>query len=152
MAKLWINRKFLLLLTVIVIAVSLTMMLAQWRTLLSAAGLARVQAIIDNEETIALMLVGLGALLEGREVMSRWVGGPHDATLSEACEYYGFMILTVGLLIEISDQLAAVCESIPQLVLGLQFLVNLPLNIYAIGLLLATASRLWPRPASEHSA
>ena len=61
------------------------------------------------EETLALWLVGIGVLLEEREVVTNKVYGddhpPREEFLDHTCLHHGCGILLVGLGIEMIDQL-----------------------------------------------
>ncbi len=148
MAKLWIDRRFLLSLSAVVFIVSGALMTGQLRELLAGKGdLASV--ILDQDETIALMFVALGCLMEGRAPISEWLGrkSPEDEALNDTCEYYGFMILMVGLLVELLDQVLGILKLSGTALLGFEFAVNYPLNLYALGLLAAASYRiLSPKP------
>lgn len=118
--------------------------------------LSETVALLMEQETIGILLVSIGVVLEGREVFARHVfrvndfdNMPEQDELNLACEYYGFYILVVGLLMETANQLSAVFEHQHNLVIAIQGLFNLPLNLLAIGLLFVVTRRIWLAPTRK---
>jgi len=139
MANFLANRFFLMVLVVLSIAVSLGIMFGEMTLIYD--GLVSGQVSMA-EDTLAVLFVGVGVLLEGREVFTEWIAkrsgeetSEEDEELGHQCGYYGMLILSIGLLIEIIDQALNFVETFPYVIVGVQLAINLPLNIYGIFLL-----------------
>jgi hypothetical protein len=102
--------------------------------------------IFKQEKTVSVMLVGLGVLLEGRQLLLSWIFNEEELQVHNeknlACEYYGFLIMSVGLLIEIIDQFLEYAITSSELLLVMEFCVNYPLNLYALYLLVSIGIKL----------
>lgn len=111
-----------------------------------AEGLENAHEIFKQEQTVSIMLVGLGVLLEGRQLLLSWILNEDELAVHKdknlACEYYGFLIMSVGLLIEIIDQVLAFSITNTELLLFLVFSINYPLNLYALYLLISIGVKL----------
>jgi hypothetical protein len=127
----------------------MSLALKEIMSIVNSDDVSSVLNILVDEETLAVLFVGVGVLLEGREVftsrISKTTGkapANQDEELDEECAYYGMIILSIGLLIEIIDQFMTLIEHSPYVTFFLQFGINLPLNIYGIVLLIVISGKL----------
>ena len=102
-----------------------------------------------KQETIGILLILFGVFLEGREVLARKVFRveefdhlPYQNVMNHVCEYYGFLLLVIGLGIELINQACVWIDALHRLVLIVQASIGLPLNIWAIILLAITVAKL----------
>lgn len=138
--KILANRIFLLLITLVVATIIGILMFHELKLMLSELTPQMLAELKEDEEGIAILLVGFGVLLEGRHILRNWVAGTEVDTseTTHQCEYYGFILLSLGLFIEIFDQITNLIHS-PQFVLWTEILINYPINIYAMYLLIKVA-------------
>jgi len=114
-----------------------------------------VYKLFKQEQTISVMLVALGVLLEGRQLLLGWlyteeeIQNEQDKNL--ACEYYGFIIMSIGLIIEIIDQFLAFTIQDSEWLLIAVFSINYPLNLYALAMLITIGIKLLqPSKKTKH--
>lgn len=105
-----------------------------------------VYKIVKQEQTISVMLVALGVLLEGRQLLLGWFCTEQEIQKEQdknlACEYYGFIIMSIGLLIEIIDQFLTFTIKDSDWLLIVVFSINYPLNFYALIMLMTIGLKL----------
>lgn len=147
LARVFASRGFLLAGSVVVFTLSAALFGTQvWEVV--HAGARRAEVIVGQEETVSLLIIALGAILQGRSSMVSWLvnsGAADEAReerLSEICDYHGFFILQVGMFVEIVDQVGDYYEAYPKLILAAEFLVNYPLNLWALFMLGAVSWKL----------
>lgn len=135
-AKLLANRLFLLFLTLVVTSLVSILMVHELHLFFAGHSEHTLMELKEDEEGIAILLIGFGVLLEGRHILQNWIAGEEvEATATtHKCEYYGFILLSLGLFIEIFDQ---ICNLIANntVTLWMEILINYPINIYAMFLL-----------------
>ncbi|TMO55316.1 hypothetical protein [Pseudoalteromonas phenolica] len=134
--KLLANRLFLLFISLVVTGIIGTLMVHELELMFSELSHETLAQLKEDEEGIAILLVGFGVLLEGRHILQNWIAG-HEVEATETthlCEYYGFILLALGLFIEIFDQITNLIHS-PLVVFWTEVLVNYPINLYAMFLL-----------------
>ena len=70
------------------------LMFHEVQLLLSSLQVAELMELKEDEESIAILLVGFGVLLEGRHILQNWVAGEEveSSETTHKCEYYGFDI------------------------------------------------------------
>lgn len=114
-----------------------------------------VYKLFKQEQTISVMLVALGVLLEGRQLLLGWlytedeIQNEQDKNL--ACEYYGFIIMSIGLIIEIIDQFLEFTIQDSEWLLIAVFCINYPLNLYALAMLITIGIKLLqPSKKTKH--
>jgi len=114
-----------------------------------------VYKLFKQEQTISVMLVALGVLLEGRQLLLGWlytedeIQNEQDKNL--ACEYYGFIIMSIGLIIEIIDQFLSFTIQDSEWLLIAVFSINYPLNLYALAMLITIGIKLLqPSKKTKH--
>jgi len=144
LTRLLANRYVLALVVLCSLVVVVGLFVRELWILMGTNGLHAV-AIEDEQETIGVLLVGLGVLLEGRELWTRKFAGLEvsettHGNLNFACEFYGFHLLVLGLLIEVLDQGMAFFSEYFVVVAIFEYGLYLPLNLLAICLLGVT---LW---------
>ena len=108
-ARFLANRWFMLFLTGATLLLLIFLIYERAEALLTTFRLENYQNLLDDGETIAILLVGLGVVLESRETLLRksQQGAPkteHPSVRDEDFEYYGVLILILGLLIEMGTQ------------------------------------------------
>jgi len=114
-----------------------------------------VYKLFKQEQTISVMLVALGVLLEGRQLLLGWlytedeIQNEQDKNL--ACEYYGFIIMRIDLIIEIIDQFLSFTIQDSEWLLIAVFSINYPLNLYALAMLITIGIKLLqPSKKTKH--
>lgn len=134
--KLLANRLFLLLISFIVVAIIGALMFHEVQLLLSSLQVAELMALKEDEESTAILLVGFGVLLEGRHILQNWVAGEEveSSETTHKCEYYGFILLSLGLFTEIFDQITNLVGK-DEFLYWTEIFINYPINIYAMYLL-----------------
>jgi hypothetical protein len=135
--KLFAHRQFLLLISLVVSTIIAMLMFHELQLMLSEHTLEHLHEIKEDEEGIAILLVGFGVLLEGRHILQNWVAGQEveSSETTHQCEYYGFILLSLGLFIEIFDQITNLINN-PLFLFWTEVIVNYPINIYALFLLI----------------
>lgn len=110
-ARFLANRWFMLFLTSATLLLLSFLIYERVTALLATFRLDNYPNMLDDGETIAILLVGLGVVLESRStLLHKSKQGTHatnSAELSERdhdFEYYGVLILILGLLIEMGAQ------------------------------------------------
>jgi uncharacterized membrane protein YidH (DUF202 family) len=113
--------------------------------------------IEKNEETLAILLIGFGVVMEGREIFSRKVKHmikkkdfEEHHELNDISEYYGFILLVIGLFIEIVDQIARYAHNYENFVLFLEAGVNMALNGIAFIYIVAALIRIFKVKIKPH--
>lgn len=114
-----------------------------------------VYKLFKQEQTISVMLVALGVLLEGRQLLLGWLYSEEEIQNEQdknlACEYYGFIIMSIGLIIEIIDQFLAFTIQDSEWLLIAVFSINYPLNLYALAMLITIGIKLLqPSKKTKH--
>lgn len=135
-AKLLAHRLFLLTITLFVIAIIGVLMVSELQLFLAHHYHESLETLREQEEGIAILLVGFGVLLEGRHILQNWVAQKEVETseTTHHCEYYGFVLLALGLIIEMVEQLTKLVH-IPDFTFWSEILINYPINLYALFLL-----------------
>lgn len=142
-ARLLSHRYFLLSATLLVITIVVILLLQELQLLLFHSW-EDLHQVKSDEESIAILLIGFGVLLEGRQTLLNWAeksnapsdkGAPSDGIVTHHCEYFGFLILTVGLFIEIVEQCVILFDE-PQVHLITELCINYPLNLCGLYLML----------------
>lgn len=134
--KLLAHRLFLLFLAVVVVVLVATLMVMELQHFFSAHYLDAVVKIQQEEEGITILLIGFGVLLEGRHILQNWIAG-HEVETTQTthlCEYYGFILLALGLFIEMFEQISHLLHS-PEITFWIEVLVNYPINAYSLYIL-----------------
>ncbi|MFN0204654.1 MAG: hypothetical protein ACKVTZ_24275 [Bacteroidia bacterium] len=109
-AKFLANRWFMLFLTFVTLLLLFFLVFERVETVLLTHNLNAYESLLEDGETIAILLVGLGVVLESRETLLRKSRqGEEDKSEEKAqwehdLEYYGVLILVLGLLIEMGAQ------------------------------------------------
>jgi hypothetical protein len=147
--KLLAHRYFLFMITFLSAIISLRLLVREILFLLKVEEVDSLEKLFLDEETLAVLFVGIGVLLKGREVFtgeaSKVTGkerSSQDEELDDQCAYYGIMICSIGFLIEIVDQMMGFFVNSPYFSLGIQLGINFPLNIYGFVLLTIIAGKL----------
>ena len=152
-----LNRAFLLFPLFVITFVAVSVTFEEINFLSKHFDDEAVKFIQKNEETLAILLIGFGVVMEGRENFSKKVlklldnetfSEQHE--LNEICEYYGFILLVVGLFIEIIDQIALYLHEYHTLVLILEAGVNLSLNFISIWFMMVAAYRIFKVEKTEY--
>ncbi|KMT64617.1 hypothetical protein [Catenovulum maritimum] len=100
-----------------------------------------------QEEGIAILLICFGVVLEGREILLKRFASKkqldiqHDT--NEACEYYGLMLLIIGLVIEVFAVFAHLIDLHPIFNFYSQVCITMPLNLYSVYLLIGLSMALY---------
>lgn len=131
------HRLFLLVTTLFVTVLTAALMWQEVALFLAHADLHTLHQLKESEESIAILFVGFGMLLEGRHILQEWAAKPNEVAMTkttEGCEYYGFVLLAFGLFIEMVDQALSFVDS-AQIAIWLEILINYPMNIYGLYLL-----------------
>jgi hypothetical protein len=154
-SRLLANRYFLATLVFASALVILGLTVREILILLGKDGLHAV-AIMDEEETVGVLLVGLGVLLEGRELWTRKFAGKREGeskfgTLNFDCEFFGFHLLVLGLFIEVVDKLMTFVANQHWVIMILEYGVYLPLNLLGIWLLMRTFFQILTAKEGGHS-
>lgn len=138
-ARLLSHRLFLLPLTFVVTVLIAILMYQELVLVLSEHSWALLEQLKEEEESIAILLIGYGVLLEGRQTLLGWANQDESlpSEMTHRCEYYGFVLLALGLFIEIVDQCIAFVPSY-EVAIWIELLVNYPMNLYAFYLLFQT--------------
>ncbi|KZN44984.1 hypothetical protein [Pseudoalteromonas luteoviolacea] len=107
------------------------------------------QNVIDNESTITILLIGFGAVMDGRKILSKRAWDSKQDTrlvehkqLNETSEYYGFMLIVIGISIEIVDQLANYLRNFHLELLVFEAWFSIILNIVAVGVMLKATYKI----------
>ena len=134
-AKLLAHRLFLLTITLFVAAIISVLMVSELQLFFANHYHDSLEALRE-EEGIAILLVGFGVLLEGRHILQNWVAQREvePSKTTHHCEYYGFVLLALGLIIEMVEQLTKLIHN-PDFTFWSEVLINYPINIYALILL-----------------
>lgn len=110
-ARFLASRWFMLFLTSATLLLLLFLIYERVEALLATFRFVDYHSMLDDGETIAILLVGLGVVLESRSTLLRKSRqGIHptqtmpDSERDHDFEYYGVIILIIGLLIEIGAQ------------------------------------------------
>lgn len=149
--KLLASRIFLLLITFIVTGIIVFLMLDELHLLINHSDSETLLKLKEDEEGIAILLIGYGVLLEGRHILENWIAGEEveASHLTHQCEYYGFMLLALGLIIEMIYQLTTIIN-IDSVSYWTEILINYPINIYALIILIKLLFILvTSKPASD---
>ena len=135
--KLLASRLFLLIVTFVVTGIVAFLMVDELLLLTSHTDPETLLKLKEDEEGIAILLVGYGVLLEGRHILQNWIAGKEvgESHITHHCEYYGFMLLALGLIIEMFYQLTAIIN-INTVTYWTEILINYPINLYALYLLI----------------
>ena len=135
--KLLAHRLFLLFITFIVTGIIGFLMVDELHILLNHTDRAALMELKEDEEGIAILIIGFGVLLEGRHILQNWIAGEEieASHTTHLCEYYGFMLLAVGLIIEMVYQLVSLVDN-HTLSYWVEVLVNYPLNVYTMYLMI----------------
>lgn len=115
-AKFLANRWFMLFLTIINLLLIFFLFYERVEIMLKTFRMTAYESLLDDGETIAILLVGLGVVLESRETLLRKSRqgsfmqqgdefiDEEKAEWEHELEYYGVLILILGLLIEMLAQ------------------------------------------------
>jgi len=153
LTKLLVHRLFLLFLTFIVTGIVGYLMIDELQLLLNHTDRAALLELKEDEEGIAILIIGFGVLLEGRHILQNWIAGEEvpESHTTHLCEYYGFMLLAIGLIVEMVYQLVEIID-INSITYWAEILVNYPLNIYAIVIMVKVMIALFdPKGDEEES-
>ncbi|MGF1578716.1 MAG: hypothetical protein ACFCD0_05070 [Gemmataceae bacterium] len=142
-----VSRTFLIVVSIIVLGSVFALTLNQLAIVFSKFQFDR--AAVEDEETIGIFFIAFGVFLEGRELLALRVlhtDGEHESPEQEEtnhiCEYYGFVLLVIGLAIELVDQICRMIEGLTSTVLVLEVGINVPLNLWGVWLLFVTIYKL----------
>jgi hypothetical protein len=140
--KLVIHRHFLLFVTLLVLALTLTTVVQQILYLLNDGSIKNIHQLMLTEASLSILFVGLGIVLDGRGILVSWANRVsdqqlhvEDSLLNHHCEYYGLLIAGVGLLIEVIDQVCKFFYDQDAVVMILHYGVSFPLNIAGLVML-----------------
>lgn len=110
-ARVLASRWFMLFLTCATLLLLIFLIYERVESILTTLHLEDYHLVLDDGETIAILLVGLGVVLESRSTLLRKSRSAahivHTKAESEReldFEYYGIIILIIGLLLEIGAQ------------------------------------------------
>ncbi|KZN48039.1 hypothetical protein L1077_09895 [Pseudoalteromonas luteoviolacea] len=144
-----LNRAFLLFPLVLICLLVTNITVEDLRFLFGHMDEHGYQNIIDNEATITILLIGFGAVMDGRKILSKraWDSKQDPSLeqhklLNETSEYYGFMLIVIGISIEIVDQLASYMRNFQVELLMFEAWFSIVLNIVAIGVMLKAAYKI----------
>ena len=98
-------------------------------------GREKVEALVKDQENIALILIGIGTFLGGRRILLKWLEemvNP-DIQLADSntreCQIYGFYLILLGSFMEVLDQLILHIESLIDIGVILELCLNFPLDL-----------------------
>ncbi|MCF2907380.1 hypothetical protein L1285_03500 [Pseudoalteromonas sp. DL2-H2.2] len=144
-----LNRGFLLFPLVLISLLVGSITADDLRFLLGHMDTHGYQRVIDNESTITILLIGFGAIMDGRKIFSkRLLESKNDPTLEQhsalnaTSEYYGFMLIVIGIAIEIVDQITRYLRTFDIDIMAFEAIFSLVFNVIALIVMLKAAYRI----------
>lgn len=101
----------------------------------------KIKKLVQDQENIAVILIGIGTFLAGRKVILNWLDNlvNPDVKLTDSsikeCDINGFYLILLGSVMEILDQLILHIESFFDIGIILELTLNFPLDLLSLFIL-----------------